>query len=171
MKFSPTRRLAALALALPLLLVSPAGVPASSGSAFPALTLTGLDGGYAAVSDFKGQPVLINFWATWCGPCRMELPVIQRFYDKYNGRGLVVLAVSTDAQKSVVPPFLQKMKLSLPIYGTTVDDQARLGVASIPTTFLVDGNGNIVRSQAGYSHRFESEWGALIEKLLPAQTR
>ncbi len=133
---------------------------------FPQLAVKELGGGLVNVSDFAGQPVLVNFWATWCGPCRLELPSIQRFYDRYNGKGLVVLSINTDSSTERVRPFLEKMNISLPVYTVNPEDQARLGVASIPTTILIDRGGKIVRSQAGYSGRFESEFGGLIEGLL-----
>jgi thiol-disulfide isomerase/thioredoxin len=163
-KFAPAVRFSAPALFALLFSMLPAFGGAES---FPGLSLTGMDGGFVSVSDFKGQPVLINFWATWCGPCRMELPAIQRLYDRFNARGLVVLSISTDARRESIRPFLEKMKISLPVYLGSLEDQQRLGIASIPTTFLVDGQGEIVSRQAGYSGQFEAQMGAAIERLLP----
>jgi len=150
------------ATALPLRLAA-AG---PDGRVFPSLLIKGLDGGFVQVADFKGQTVLINFWATWCGPCRMELPAIQRIYERYNGRGLVVLSVNTDTDRTRVKPFLQKLNLSLPVYSVEPEEQARLGVSSIPTTFVVDPSGKIAKTESGYYPQLESDYAALIEKLL-----
>ena len=147
-----------------LVLFTSAALPRpAAAEPFPNLSVSGLDGGYVALSDLKGQVVLLNFWATWCGPCRMELPVIQKLYDKYNGRGLTVLSLNTDASPVPVKPFLEKMKLSLPVYRISQEDQARLGVSSIPTSFLVDASGNMIRAQPGYYPNFEQDWTKLIE--------
>ena len=150
-----------------MLLAAPASAAIPSGTEFPTVTLRELDGAYFDLSMFGGRPILVNFWATWCGPCRMELPVVQRFYDRYGGRGLVVLAVSTDAQPQLVRPFLEKMNLSLPTYLMDPDDERKLGIASIPTTYLIDSQGRVIRGQSGYSRRFETDWAPLIEQALP----
>ena len=78
----------------------------------------------------------------------------------------MVFSVSTDAETSRIRPFLKKMNLSLPVYTIGAEDQAKLTLTSIPTTFLIGRDGRIVRSQNGYSGRFESDWGASIEQAL-----
>ena len=72
---------------------------------FPDLEFAGADGGSVRLSQLKGNVILLNVWATWCGPCRMELPVVQKMYDKYSDRNFVVLAVNIDADRKRDRPF------------------------------------------------------------------
>src|SRR6266568_2883852 len=71
---------------------------------FPALEFAGAEGGAVRLSQLKGNVVLLNVWATWCGPCRMELPIVQRLYDKYSDRNFVVLAINIDADRKNIEP-------------------------------------------------------------------
>ncbi len=90
----------------------------------------------------RGKPVLVNFWATWCGPCREEMPAMERLYLKHRERGFVLLAVSVDSDASLVKPFLEKLKLTFPV---TLDSKMDLansyGVRALPASFLIDRNG------------------------------
>src|SRR6266513_3225843 len=79
---------------------------------FPDLEFAGAEGGAVRLSQLKGNVVLLNVWATWCGPCRMELPIVQRLYDKYSDRNFVVLAVNVDADRKRIDPFLKRNNLS-----------------------------------------------------------
>jgi len=109
------------------------------GSLAPDFALQTLDGKTVRLSDFRGQPVLLNFWATWCGPCRLEMPAIQ---ERYNDGAFEVLAVNFDESAALVRRFAEELNLSLPIVldpGGQVQELYR--VRGYPTSFLVDEDG------------------------------
>jgi peroxiredoxin len=106
--------------------------------------LTDLSGKTWSLKSLKGKVVVVNFWATWCPPCRKELPDLQALFDKYKNQGLVVLAIS-DEDKVKVQQFVQDRKISYPILldsGRKVEDS--LGIEGIPKTFLYDRSGKLV---------------------------
>lgn len=112
----------------------------------PDFTLATLDGETMTLSDLQGKAVLINFWATWCPPCRAELPAIQATYERYADQGFVVLAVDMAESPQTVATFAQQFGLSFPI-PLDQDGQvaARYRVRAIPTSFFVDRE-QVVRS-------------------------
>jgi peroxiredoxin len=98
------------------------------------------------LSDFRGKVVFLNFWATWCEPCREEMPAMEHLHRTYKDRGLVVLAVSLDSQgASVVRPFVKQLKLTFPIgLDPRMAIRERYGVWAVPSTFIVDRAGKRV---------------------------
>ena len=86
---------------------------------------SGSEGGSVRLSELKGNVVLLNVWATWCGPCKKELPVVQRMYDTYSDRNFVVLAINVDADRKRVEPFLKQFNISLPVYYASPEDAGR----------------------------------------------
>lgn len=139
---------------------------------FPDLEFAGADGGSVKLSQLKGNVLLVNVWATWCGPCRMELPIVQKMYDTYSDRNLVVLAVNIDADRRRVDPFLKKYNLSLPIYFANPEDAGQMTSAGIPTTFLIGADRVLLQSYVGYSADVENRWKQLLDKhLKPSRKR
>jgi len=120
---------------------------ATVGKAAPDFELQNLDGQSISLSDLKGKPVLVNFWATWCTPCVSEMPYIQEIHEDWSDRGLMVLAINMGESSSKVEQFLQKHNLSLPVLLDTKQVVARrYGIRAIPTTFFIDKDG-IVRNK------------------------
>jgi peroxiredoxin len=110
----------------------------------PDFTLDMLDGPETTLSDLRGQVVLINFWATWCPPCRAEMPAIQEVYDRYRDQGFVVLAVDLREGDAQVKGFIEQMELTFPILMDRDGDVSeRYRIRSIPTTYFVDRSGVI----------------------------
>jgi peroxiredoxin len=110
----------------------------------PDFTLETLDGQTMTLSDLPGQVVLINFWATWCPPCRAEMPAIQQVHEQYSDQGFVVLAVNLQERDAQVTAFIDQMELTFPVLMDRDGDVAnRYLVRSIPTTFFVDRSGVI----------------------------
>ena len=135
-------------------------------TAAPGFTLTDASGQLARLADFRGKVVLLNFWATWCPPCKTEIPWFVEFQNKYETAGLVVLGISMDEDGwTAVRPFLEKMPVN---YRMMVGNDAVArefgGVASLPLTFLIDRAGRVVWSHAGIADRAELD-GRLRELL------
>jgi peroxiredoxin len=132
----------------------------------PDLTLQTLDGETVTLSELRGQAVLINFWASWCPPCRNEMPAIQQVYEEYRDEGFTVLAVNSQEQEARVTAFAEPLGLTFPILidrdGSVFDDYQ---VAALPTTFFVDRAG-VIRgvTTGGFLSRafFESEIAPLL---------
>ncbi len=120
------------------------------------------------LEDYKGKVVFLNFWATWCPPCREEMPSMERLYRRYKNGGLVVLAVSVDAEgKPIVVPFVQEHKFSFPIgLDPKMELAERYSVRALPSSFLVDREGVLVAQALGPRKWDGKAAHALIEALL-----
>lgn len=147
---------------------SPAPIEAPLvGNLAPGFTLDYLGGETVSLSDFRGSPVLINFWATWCGPCRYEMPFLQQIYDDWTDKGLVVLTVDIAENHDTVEGFMQELDLSLPVLMDR--DQAvtkRYNVRNIPATFLIDKNGIIQSIRIG-AFTSPAEIEEELSKIMP----
>ncbi len=136
------------------------------GNLAPDFTLTGLDGQEVSLSDFRGRPVLINFWASWCGPCRLEMPFLQAVHEKWAGKGLVVLGVNIQEDRVIVEKFVESTGLTFPILlspGSRVP--LSYNVRGIPATFLIDADGVIRDIKIGAFlgvREIESKLGKII---------
>jgi len=134
----------------------------------PALALKDLDGRLHQLSDYRGKVVLINFWATWCAPCRDEMPSIQQLKEKLAGRPFVVLAVNLDEPEARIRRFLTEVKVDFSILLDPERQVARAWDARIlPASFVVGRDGRIRYSLVG-----EINWGhdlvvSRIAELLP----
>lgn len=135
----------------------------------PDFTLPSLDGKTVRLSDFRGKKgAFINFWATWCAPCRLEMPTMEKAYQEYKDRGLEVLAVSIDAgPKSVVKNFMQELKLTFPaLLDPEMEVLRRYRIAAIPASFLIDKEGIIRHRELGYRDWTSPESRKLLEAVL-----
>jgi thiol-disulfide isomerase/thioredoxin len=130
--------------------------------AAPAFDVTTLAGETLSLKDLKGSVVTLDFWATWCGPCRKELPVIQKISEQFRDENVVFLAASVDADTSKVRPYVKKSELSLPVAFAQSVGRA-YGASSIPTLFLIDAAGMIRYVHVGYHPD--------LEEVLPLQIR
>jgi len=120
-----------------------------------------------SLSAFRGKVVLLNFWATWCPPCRAEMPALNKLYRSLKQRGLVVIAVSTDRSMEHMKDFLEKNRVDFPVVFDANRTTARqYRVFSMPTTFLIDKNGIIAEKFYGEYEWNEPETKGKIEKLL-----
>ena len=131
------------------------------GTVAPDFTLTTLDGKQVKLSDYRGKAVLLNFWATWCGPCKVEIPWFMDLEKQYSSQGLVVLGVAMDDDgKNSVSKFAKEMKIDYTVVlgNDDVADQYG-GVAGLPTTFYVDRNGKIVKKVEGLAGESDIEDG------------
>ena len=125
---------------------------AQQAEVFPDLEFAGEEGGTVRLSQLKGNVVLLNVWATWCGPCKMELPIVQRMYDRYSDRNFVVLAVNVDADRKRVEPFLKRFNISLPVYSAAPEDVAQMTAMGIPSTFIIGPDRTLIDMAVGFSN-------------------
>ena len=113
-------------------------------------TVSLLSGETLKLQGQRGKPMLVNFWATWCAPCREEMPAMERLYIKHRERGFVLLAVSVDTDASVVKPFLERYKLTFPVALDAKMDLANAyGVRALPASFLIDRHGYLTALALG----------------------
>lgn len=161
----------AAALALALLAGRPDAHSESASSAkktAPAWELKDVDGKKVQSADFKGKVVVLDFWATWCPPCRAEIPGFVELQKQYGDKGLVIVGVSLDEEgPSVVKPFMKKYKINYPIVmGDQKIVEAFGGVTGIPTTFVIDREGQIISKHVGFAEKsvFEKEIRPLLAK-------
>ncbi len=136
---------------------------------FPDLEFAGEEGGTVRLSQLKGNVVLVNVWATWCGPCKMELPIVQRMYDRYSDRNFVVLAVNVDADRKRVEPFLKRFNISLPVYSAAPEDVAQMTAMGIPSTFIIGPDRTLIDMAVGFSPDVEERWKKVVEKHLKSK--
>lgn len=135
----------------------------------PDFALPTLDGQTVRLSDFRGKKaVFINFWATWCPPCRLEMPTMEKAYQEYKSRGLEILAVSIDAgPKSVVKNFLQEFNLTFPaVLDPKMEVLSLYQISGIPGSFLIDKQGIIRHRELGYRDWTTPESRKLLEEIL-----
>lgn len=119
---------------------------------FPNVEFHSLDGqGSVKIEDFRGRPVLVAFWASWCGPCRVELPELAELTRELKESGLVLLAVNVDSSAAAGQRFLERAGIDVSAYRLSDRDQAMIGIRGLPTTFLLDGEALPVQVFTGYS--------------------
>ncbi|MBN1967556.1 MAG: TlpA family protein disulfide reductase [Anaerolineae bacterium] len=140
-------------LVLGALLLSLAA-PGGRANAAPDFSLAGLDGEAVALSDYRGQYVLVNFWATWCPPCRAELPDLVSFYHDHADEGFILIGVNEQETAAVASAFLNEQNLDfLVVTDTNGAVLNRYGTSSLPSSFLIDPDGVIVQRWSGMISR------------------
>ncbi len=157
-----------LCLSIYLLLV---GVTVShaaelSGKA-PDFTLKSMNGKNLKLSEFRGQVVMLNFWASWCAPCRQEMPLLEDLYKKYKPLGFTLLGVNVEQDSSKASTLLRSIKVSFPILFDNQNKVSKLfTVSAMPTTVIVDRDGNMRYLHQGYKPGYELEYQKQIRSLL-----
>jgi peroxiredoxin len=153
--------IAALGLALPALAQDPTGSPA------PQFSLGAKGGQTVSLAQYKGQVVMINFWASWCGPCREEMPLLESIYKKYNRLGFTMLGVNVEPDSKAANDWLKQTPVSFPILYDTDSKVSKLyEVAGMPSTVIIDRNGTLRVLHRGYKPGDENEYMDSIRALI-----
>ena len=156
----PALALIALASALP----ASAGAPAASA---PDFSLPARDGSKLQLSNLKGEVVMINFWASWCGPCRQEMPLLEQIQEKYQPLGFTMLGVNVEPDSAEAEKFLKNVPVSFPIlFDRENSVSARFGVEAMPSSVLIDREGNVRHVHRGYKPGDEAVYADLIRGLV-----
>ncbi len=133
----------------------------------PEITLPGINGQTIKLSDFRGQVVMVNFWASWCQPCREEMPLIEDIYNKYKKLGFTVLGVNVDENPKLGKKMLKKIPVTFPVVFDSDNKMIeKYRVQAMPSTFMVDQKGNIRDIHRGYKKGDEKAYENYIRKLL-----
>ena len=119
-------------------------VPAKVDFPAPELTLKNISGESVSLKEHLGSVVLVNLWATWCPPCREEMPTLQSFYEKYKTKGFVLIAIDQEETGDVVEPFVKEFGLTFPVW-LDIDYQAQreFKTMNLPSSYVIDRNGKV----------------------------
>ena len=146
---------------------SPFEIDKLTGKKAPEFTVNDLSGKKVSLSSFKGKPILLNFWATWCPYCREERPYLNALYKEYKDRGLIIIAVSIDKSAEIVRSYLKRVPADFVILHDNSNEAASAyGVYSLPTNFLIDRKGVIKYKFIGLRDWTDKESKKIIETLI-----
>lgn len=133
----------------------------------PDFTLKSNQGENLRLEDYRGQVVMLNFWASWCGPCRQEMPVMDDIHEQYKDLGFTVLAVNVDQNKAEADRFLSAVPVDFPIL---YDSESRVsemyGVDAMPSTVMIDRDGNARFLHRGYKPGYEEDYVKQVRQLI-----
>lgn len=138
-----------------------------AGAAAPDFTLPRLSGPNLRLKEQRGNVVMVNFWATWCGPCRVEMPHLARLYEKYRGSGFVVLAVNIDEDPRKAASLAGQLGMTFPVLLDTEKKVSRLyDLSTMPSTVLIDRDGKVRYVHRGYRDGYEETYDRQVRELL-----
>ena len=133
----------------------------------PAFTLTALSGQQGALSQYKGQVVMVNFWATWCGPCQQEMPLLDQMYKKYKPAGFTLIGVNVDKEAPAVKELLARKPVSFPVLLDPANQVSKAyHVDEMPSSVIIDRKGEIRYIHRGYRPGDENEYQDRIRQLI-----
>ncbi len=161
-------RLAAVILAPLMLAAAPAPTGAVAGnSAAPDFTLPSSSGSNLRLREQRGQVVMLNFWATWCGPCRREMPQLNRIYGKYKPAGFLLLGVNVDEDSANARGLATKLGVQFPVLFDTKQSVSRLyDLSTMPSTVIIDRDGRVRYVHLGYKDGYEDTYEKQVAELL-----
>ena len=133
----------------------------------PAFTLSSLSGQPGALSQYQGQVVMVNFWATWCGPCQQEMPLLDQMYKKYKPAGFTLIGVNVDKEALPVKELLARKPVTFPVLLDPANQVSKAyHVAEMPSSVIIDRKGQIRYIHRGYRPGDENEYQDRIRQLL-----
>lgn len=168
MPLSSTIKTALCALVIGLLAnVSAQAKAPAIGAVAPDFTLHSSFGKNLKLSEYRGQVVMINFWATWCAPCRQELPQLNRLHERYRRDGFVLLGVSVDDNPKAAQDMASRLGVRFPVlFDAGKQVSGRYDIDAMPSTLLIDRGGAVRYLHRGYRSGVEQEYDARVRELL-----
>lgn len=161
----PVLMLCSLLLSTCLTMTSAQALPI--GQAAPDFTLKNLAGKNLNLAEQRGNIILINFWASWCGPCRKEMPVLQKLQDKYQDLGVQVWGINVEQENQAGKDFLADLSLSFPIFFDPTNTLSKTyQVEAMPTTVIIDRDGHVRYVYKGYKEGYEKKYAKAIKTLI-----
>jgi len=159
--------LRAAAAACLLAAAASAGAAFLSSGAAPDFTLHSMGGPNLRLREQRGQVVMLNFWASWCGPCRQEMPLLDRLYEKYHASGFQLLGVNVDEDVRNASGVSSRLRLHFPVLLDTEKKVSRLyDLTTMPSTVLIDRDGRVRYIHRGYKDGYEQTYEQQIRELL-----
>jgi peroxiredoxin len=154
-------------LALTVLATSSLAASDLAGQPAPDFALKSSTGENLRLSEYRGDVVMINFWATWCGPCRQEMPLLDQLYSRYERVGFSLLGVNIDDDSSRAMDMIRELGVSFPVLFDVRKEVSKLyNVDAMPVTVLVDREGNVRHIHKGYKPGYEDKYLDQIRSLL-----
>ncbi|MEP6679010.1 MAG: TlpA disulfide reductase family protein [Betaproteobacteria bacterium] len=158
------------ALCAVLLAVPPLARAVAEGDAAPAFALPSATGDTVSLEGLRGKVVYVDFWASWCGPCRRSFPWMNAMHRKYGDKGLSIVAVNVDRKRADAERFLVQVPADFPIvYDAPGATPAAYGVKGMPSAYLIDATGRIVAVEQGFRDERASELEAQVRALIGAK--
>lgn len=150
-----------------LFLLVPVAHAASVSGPAPDFTLKSRSGENLKLSEYRGEVVMINFWASWCAPCRQEMPLLEELYKKYSDLGFTLLAVNVEEDSSKAEDLLREIPVSFPVLFDNTNKVSKLyKVVAMPSTVIVDRDGNMRYLHKGYLPGYEDEYRKQVRELI-----
>jgi peroxiredoxin len=158
---------AMMVAALLALLVFPAAYADVIEGPAPDFTLKSRSGENVKLSEYRGDVVMINFWASWCAPCRQEMPLLEEMYKKYSDLGFVLLGVNVEEDSAKANDLLREVAVTFPVLFDNTNEVTKLyNVVAMPSTVLVDRDGKMRYLHRGYLPGYENEYVKQIKELI-----
>ena len=133
----------------------------------PDFTLKSRSGENVKLSEYRGDVVMINFWASWCAPCRQEMPLLEDMYKKYSDLGFVLLGVNVEEDSSKANDLLRDVAVTFPVLFDNANEVTKLyKVVAMPSTIIVDRDGKMRYLHRGYLPGYENEYVKQIKELI-----
>lgn len=149
------------------LLLGCIAVTVNANDAAPDFALKSTQGSNIRLSEHRGEVILLNFWASWCGPCRQEMPQLDALQQRYSKLGFSVVGVNVDKDSALANKLLKDIPVSFPVlFDDTGAVSANYNVSSMPTTVLIDRDGNMRYLHRGYKPGYENDYEKQIKELI-----
>lgn len=133
----------------------------------PDFTLKSMQGGNLKLSEHRGEVVMINFWASWCAPCREEMPILNDLYLRYRDMGFTLLGVNVEEESSGAKKMMSELKVVFPVLFDTSNEVSKMyKVEAMPSTILVDRDGNMRYLHRGYLPGYEEDYERQVRELM-----